>query len=209
MLNKISKHSVHKCPENYAILKMKPPKTNKIKRISKDQWLAKALDTLGSSGVEAVKIERLAKAFGISRSGFYWHFENRQDLLEHLLDYWVRQYTGVVTDNPDVTKLDPKKRLLTTMEMIRDKQLTKYDLAMNSWARLDSHVHKVVKKVVKMRLDYLRGIFAELGFEGDELEMRTRLFVCYHSWEDTMFPDLSDQKHSKLLKLRYKYLIQR
>ena len=193
----------------FNIKKMKPPKTNKIKRVSKDQWLIKALDTLESSGVEAVKIERLAKAFGISRSGFYWHFENRQDLLEHLLDYWVRQYTGVVTDNPDVTKLDPKKRLLTTMEMIRDKQLTKYDLAMNSWARLDSHVHKVVKKVVKMRLDYLRGIFAELGFEGDELEMRTRLFVCYHSWEDTMFPDLSDQKHSKLLKLRYKYLIQR
>ena len=188
---------------------MKTPKTNKIKRVSKEQWLIKALDTLESSGVEAVKIERLAKAFGISRSGFYWHFENRQDLLEHLLDYWVRQYTGVVTDNPDVTKLDPKKRLLTTMEMIRDKQLTKYDLAMNSWARLDSHVHKVVKKVVKMRLDYLRVIFAELGFEGDELEMRTRLFVCYHSWEDTMFPDLSDQKHSKLLKLRHKYLIQK
>ena len=184
-------------------------KPNKIKRVSKEQWLSKALDTLESSGVEAVKIERLAKAFGISRSGFYWHFENRQDLLEHLLDYWVRRYTGVVTDDPDVAKLDPKKRLLTTMEMIRDKQLTKYDLAMNSWARLDSHVHKVVKKVVKMRLDYLRVIFAELGFEGDELEMRTRLFVCYHSWEDTMFPDLSDQKHSKLLKLRHKYLIQK
>ena len=189
--------------------KMKPPKTNKITRVSKDQWLIKALDTLESSGVEAVKIERLAKAFGISRSGFYWHFKNRQDLLEHLLDYWVRRYTGVVTDNPDVVKLDPKKRLLTTMEMIRDKHLTKYDLAMTSWAKLDSHVHKVVKKVVKMRLDYLRVIFAGLGFEGDELEMRTRLFVCYHSWEDTMFPDLSNQKHSKLLKLRYKYLIQK
>ena len=184
-------------------------KTNKIKRVSKEQWLSKALDTLESSGVEVVKIERLAKAFGISRSGFYWHFENRQDLLEHLLDYWVRLYTGVVTDDPDVAKLDPKKRLLTTMEMIRDKQLTKYDLAMNSWARLDSHVHKVVKKVVKMRLDYLRGIFAELGFEGDELEMRVRLFLCYHAWEDIMFPDLSVRKHSKLLKLRHKYLIQK
>ncbi len=172
---------------------MKPPKTNKIKRVSKDQWLIKALDTLESSGVEAVKIERLAKGLGISRSGFYWHFKNRQDLLEHLLDYWVRRYTGVVTHNPDVVKLDPKKRLLTTMEMIRDKHLTKYDLAMTSWAKLDSQVH----------------IFAELGFEGDELEMRTRLFVCYHSWEDTMFPDLSDQKHSKLLKLRYTYLIQK
>jgi AcrR family transcriptional regulator len=188
---------------------MKPPKTNKIKRVSKDQWLIKALDTLMSSGVEAVKIERLAKELCISRSGFYWHFKNRQDLLEQLLDYWVRRSTGVVTDNPDVVKLDPKKRLLTTMEMISDKQLAKYELAMTSWARLDSYVHKVVKKVVKMRLDYLRGIFAELGFEGDELEMRTRLFVCYHAWEDTMFPDLSNQQNSNLLKLRYEYLIQK
>ncbi|MBT8367341.1 MAG: hypothetical protein KJP23_21830, partial [Deltaproteobacteria bacterium] len=73
--------------------------------------------------------------------------------MEHLLDFWVREYTGVVTDNPDVVKLDPKKRLLATMEMIRNKHLTKYDLAMTSWAKLDSHVHKVVKKVVKMRLD--------------------------------------------------------
>jgi AcrR family transcriptional regulator len=188
---------------------MKSPKTDKIIRVSKDQWLIKALDTLESSGVEAVKIERLAKVLGISRSGFYWHFKNRQDLLEHLLDYWVRRYTGVLTDSPDVIKLDPKKRLFTTMEMIRDKHLTKFDLAMTSWAKSDSKIRKVVNKVVKMRLDYLRTIFSELGFEGDELEMRTRLFVCYHSWEDTMFPDLSNQKHSKLLKLRYKYLIQK
>ena len=189
--------------------KKKEAKMKINKRVSKDQWLAKSLDTLQSKGVEGVKIERLAKELGISRSGFYWHFKNRQDLLEHLLEYWVSVYTGVVTDNPDVIKLDPKKRLLTTMELIRDKNLAKYDLAMTLWAKLDSQVQRVVRKVVRMRLDYLRAIFAELGFEGDELEMRTRLFVCYHSWEDTMFPDLSNQKHSKLLKLRYKYLIQK
>ena len=188
---------------------MKSPKTNKIKRISKDQWLTSALETLESSGVEAVKIERLAKGFGISRSGFYWHFKNRRDLLDHLLDYWVSKYTDVVTDNPDLLRLDPKKRLLNTMEMIRDKKLAKYDLAMTLWARLDPQVNRVVKKVVKMRLDYLRVIFAELGFEGDELEMRVRLFLCYHAWEDIMFPDLSVRKHSKLLKLRHKYLIQK
>ena len=41
--------------------KLKPPKTNKIKRVSKDQSLTKALDTLESSGVEAVKFERVIK----------------------------------------------------------------------------------------------------------------------------------------------------
>ena len=36
-------------------------------------------------------------------------------------------------------------------------------------------------------MDYIREVFAELGFAGEELEMRTRLFVCYQSWERTMF----------------------
>jgi len=128
---------------------MKTEKTNIIKRVSKEQWLTKALEALESSGIEAVKIDRLAKGLGISRSGFYWHFKNRQDLLEHLLDYWVRRYTGILTDNPDVAKLDPKKRLLTTMEMIRDKHLTKFDLAMTSWAKSDSKIRKVVNPTTK------------------------------------------------------------
>ena len=202
-------HTIHRCPVPDAIKTMKTIIRNNNKRVSKNQWLAKALEALESGGIEAVKIERLAKALGISRSGFYWHFKNRQDLLDHLLDYWVREYTGIVTDNPDVMKLDPEKRLLASMEMIRDKHLGKYDLAMTSWANSDSKIRKVVNEVVKIRLDYLRTIFSELGFTGDELEMRSRLFVCYHSWEDTVFPDLSDQQHSKLQKLRYQYLIQK
>ena len=185
---------------------MKKVKRNQKKNVSKDQWLAKALDSLESSGVEGVKIEKLAKALGISRSGFYWHFKNRQDLLEHLLEHWITEYTGIVSDDPDVIKLDPKKRLMNVMEMIRDKNLAKYDLAINAWAKIDPLARKALKKAVNLRLSYLRSIFAELGYTGDELEMRTRLFVCYHSWEATMFSDAVRQKH--LQKLRYKLFIQ-
>ena len=186
---------------------MKKAKIKKNKRVSKDQWLAIALDTLESNGVEGVKIERLAKTLGISRSGFYWHFECRQDLLEQLLQYWVREYTGIVSDNPDVKKLNPKKRLSAVMDMIRDKNLTKYDLAITAWAKADPMARKVLKKALDIRVDYLRSIFAELGFDGDELEMRARLFVCYHAWEDTMFPDTSSQKN--LQKLRYNLFIKK
>lgn len=186
---------------------MKKAKRSQKKNVSKDQWLAKALESLESIGVEGVKIESLATALGISRSGFYWHFKNRQDLLKHLLEYWISEYTGVVPDDPDIMKLDPQRRLKATMDIIRDKKLNKYDLAINAWAKIDPLARKALKKAMNIRLGFLRSIFAELGFEGDELEMRTRLFVCYHSWEAATFADAARQKH--LQKLLYELFIQK
>ena len=206
---KIFTATIQPCPVNIANYKMKSSKRNKKNNVSKKQWLSKALEILESEGAEAVMITRLARELGVSRSGFYWHFKNRQDLLRQLLDFWIREYTGVVSNNPNVKKLDPEKRLITVMEMIRDKKLTQYDLAINAWAKVDKRAREALDKAIKIRLDFLRSIFSELGFDGDELEMRTRLFVCYHSWEDTMFSDLTRQKKARLQKLRYKFLIKK
>ncbi len=186
---------------------MKNDKTRKHKGVSKEQWFTKALDVLENRGFEAVKVEQLAKQLGTSRSGFYFHFRNRQDLLQRLLEYWAREYTAVITENLDMTKLDADKRLFLTMDMVKKKRLPKYDLAMNAWAKVDPLVDKVVKKVIQMRLDFTRTIFKELGFDGDELEMRARMFLCYHAWEEVMFTDDHDDEYVKLQKLRYKMFI--
>ena len=53
-------------------------------RVSKAERLAAALVALEKGGVEAVRVERLARALGISKSGFYWRFKNRTDLLAQL-----------------------------------------------------------------------------------------------------------------------------
>ncbi len=186
---------------------MKSTDIKKNKGISKDQWLVKALELLELKGFEAVKIERLAKLLGTSRSGFYWHFKNRQDLLQHLLDYWTHEYTSILIDDLEIKKLGADKRLLTAMKTIKNEKLTKYDLAMNAWAKADPRVHEAVKKVMKMRLDFSRKIFVELGFDGDELEMRAQLFTCYHSWEELTFSDDDEEQYLKLQKLRHEMFI--
>ncbi len=178
--------------------------------MSKEQWLTKVLETLGHDGFEAVKIDRLAKQLGVSRRGFYYHFKNRKDLLQHLLDYWANEYTAIITGNLEMKNLDAEKRLLVTMKMVKEKKLAQYDLAMNGWAKVDPLVSKVVRRVVTMRLDFVRIIFKELGFHGDELEMRARLHLCYHAWEDVTFVDDNNnnsEEYSRLQKLRHKMFI--
>ncbi|MEA3547215.1 MAG: hypothetical protein U9R66_06090 [Thermodesulfobacteriota bacterium] len=127
--------------------------------------------------------------------------------MQHLLDYWANEYTAVITASLDMKKFDAEKRLFITMQMVREKKLAQYDLAMNGWAKVDPLVNEIVKKVVAMRLDFLRIIFKDLGFSGDELEMRARLHLCYHAWEKVTFVDDNSDEYTRLQKLRHKMFI--
>ena len=178
----------------------------KRKRVSKDQWLETALDLLESGGVDNVRVERLAQKIGISKSGFYWHFRDRRDLLNHLLDYWVHEYTEVVSNNPLFFRGNPKKRLEMISKMVEEHDLSKYDLVIFSWAKQDPIAKTVMNKVIKIRYDFIRMQFSDLGFEGDALEMRTMHFVAYHFGESVMFGGTSPRKLNRLRKLHINML---
>ena len=173
-----------------------------MKRVSKAEWLQTALDILKVEGIEGIRVEHIARKLGISKSGFYWHFKDLEDLKSQILEYWTHEFTEVVTSNRILSEEDPKKRLKLVMEMIVDHDLTALEVEMRSWAKADPKISRRVFRVYRTRFDFLKGIFAELGFTGDDLEMRTRLFFCYHTWERSMFPKESKKSLRKLIRRR-------
>ena len=167
--------------------------------VSKAQWLETGLETLTIGSVDKLTVEGLARSLGINKAGFYWHFKNRDDFLHDLLGYWVHELTEVVTDNEQLRALDPKTRLAKTAEMILDYRLERYDMAIRQWAKTDPSAARAVRKVNGFRLGFVREALSELGFSGSDLEMRSMLFVCYHTWESSMFPEISNKKRRELI----------
>ncbi len=183
-----------------------PEKKKKTRRVSKAQWLDMALEVLETDGVTGVRIEILAKRLEISKSGFYWHFKNRDHLLKDMLDYWSHELTEVVTENPQLLTLKPKGRLIKTAEMILEHDLTRYEIPIRQWALQDAVAARAVRKVNRLRLDFIGGAFSELGFTGDDLDMRTMLFTCYHTWEAPMFREISRKRRRDLIAKRIDFL---
>ena len=183
--------------------------TKKNKRISKDQWLACALKALESEGIEGVRVDKLARQLGIARSGFYWHFQDRRDLLDHMLEYWAHEYTEVVTYNKALTEGPAVQRLENIMRTVRDFELNRFEAAIFIWSQSDPAARETFDHVFKLRLDFIRNIFSELGFKGDELEMRAQLFMGYLAWEYTDFCPQSKTKSNRLLKLRLRLLTEK
>ena len=177
--------------------------SNKISRgISKAEWLEAGLKVLCEGGISAINVEGLAKSLGIAKAGFYWHFKNRDDLLRQLLDYWLHEITEVASENPQLLALEPKTRLRTLAKMIFEHDLARYEIAFHQWAMQDAGAARAVRKVNRVRLDYVRRAFSELGFTGDDLEMRTMLFVCYESRESSTFREISRKRRRELIAKR-------
>lgn len=166
----------------------KPTKSGRTTgRVSKRQWLDAALDVLAVDGVGAVRITALAKTLNISKSGFYWHFKNREDLLAEMKTYWTDEFNQQIISEVLEQENLPEESLLRAVEMIRNRQSGKFDLAFNSWAQHDPLVRELVDQVRDMRILFVRTLLADTGCTESELEARARLFVVYFSWSEVMY----------------------
>ena len=183
---------------------------NKKRRgISRAEWLEAALEALRDQGIAGISVEGLARALGISKAGFYWHFRDRDDLYHQLLDFWSHEMTEVLTNNPTVIELEPKQRLIRIAEVIVQYDLTRYEIPIRQWALQDPEVARAVRRVNRTRMETARHAFSELGFEGDDLEMRTMLFIGYHTAETSTFSDVSRKRRNDQIAARIDLLTSR
>jgi AcrR family transcriptional regulator len=60
-------------------------------QLSAKDWLDQGLKALAANGVTALKAEPLAKAMGVSRGSFYWHFDDIGAFRTAILAYWPLQ----------------------------------------------------------------------------------------------------------------------
>ncbi len=147
-------------------------------RLSKTDWIDAGLRTLAKHGSAAVRVERLAEALAVTKGSFYWHFKDRNALLEALLDAWKARATNAIIDQVEAAGGDAgtKLRTLFTIVIQLDGRL---DRAVRSWATQDPMARSALEEVDKRRLGYLESLFLGIGFTPAEAIARARL--VYHA----------------------------
>ena len=121
----------------------------------------------------------------------------------------VHEVTEVITENTELLALEPKARLVRTAEMILEYDLTAHEFGVRQWGLQDATAARAVRRVNRTRLDFIRSAFAELGFGGDDLEMRTMLFAVYQSFEGPMLREISRKRRRELIERRVELLASR
>ena len=142
-------------------------------RTPRSEWIKQGLRALADGGPDAVRIELLAKELGVSRGGFYWHFEDRSALLTAMLDTWEQATTEEVAERLEGEDDIPAK--LRRLFTLTSPGVVKTDLAIRDWARRDHAVAERLQRIDNRRMSHLRALFADLSTDPAEVEARCLL----------------------------------
>jgi AcrR family transcriptional regulator len=157
-----------------------------LTRTPRSSWIDEGLRALAAGGPDAVRIETLARALGVTKGGFYWHFDGRPGLLEELLDAWERESVDEVIQRVEAGGGDARDKLRRLSALARSGHEglrilpLQIDLAIRDWARRDKKVARRLRRVDNRRMDYMRSLFG--AFCDDEDEVEARCMLAFSLW---------------------------
>ena len=154
---------------------------SKAIRLDAAAWVAAAFDALADGGIDAVRVEPLAKALGITKGSFYWHFADRRALIDAMLDAWMQGRVAAIRQqapsrDAPTTVLRQLADLYTRNANARGLAI---ELAIRALARTDDGAAKAVRGVDRERLQQVGDLFAALGWPRGEAQARAVLFYSY------------------------------
>jgi AcrR family transcriptional regulator len=147
------------------------------RRLTAEDWSRAALAALGEGGVSAIAVEPLAVRLGTTKGSFYWHFPNREALVDAALALWESVGTEEVIAAMEA-ETDPGTRLRKLFAFTVESA-GRNPVEARLLANADHpQVAPVLRRVTARRVSYVTQLYRTLGFSPAEARRRALLAFC-------------------------------
>jgi AcrR family transcriptional regulator len=159
---------------------MAKQKASDQRRLSREDWISAALAAIADGGLAAVAVEPLAARLGATKGSFYWHFANRDALVDAAIGRWEKETTTDVADELAAARDAPVRqfRRLVTAVIERAEQDRVGPALLASAAH--PAVAPALERVTTARLDLIGLVLGRFGFP--PAEARRRALLAYSAY---------------------------
>ena len=176
-------------------------------RTPRGAWVHAALQALAAGGPDAVRIETLAVSLGVSKGGFYWHFADRQALLEEMLDTWEKTGTEDIIVRVASHPGDARAKLQKLFDITSSPDGLAVELAVRDWSRRDGDVAGRLRRADNRRMGFVRSLFGQFCADEDDVEVRSMMSYSMVIGSYFVAVEHGDKTRSQVLQLAIDHLL--
>jgi AcrR family transcriptional regulator len=159
---------------------MAEKKASGQRRLTRDDWITAALGAIADGGLAAVAVEPLAARLGATKGSFYWHFENREALLEAAIMRWEKETTTDVVAEIITAHDAPASQFRRLVAGVIER--AEQDRVGPALLANAAHpaVAPALDRVTATRLNLIATVLRRLGFPA--AEARRRALLAYSAY---------------------------
>lgn len=142
-------------------------------QLSAQDWIDAGLKALAKSGYAALKAEPLAKAMGVSRGSFYWHFADIGAFHAAILKAWREVAAEAIIANVEAAS-GADNALAVLLRRVFSEKLA-LERQVRSWAAFDATAGSAVHAIDRRRLDYVESLIRARGVAPEKAQARAQI----------------------------------
>jgi AcrR family transcriptional regulator len=160
-----------------------PIRAPKAAPLGRADWIRAAFARLAQDGIDAVRVEVLARDLHVSKGSFYWHFRDRDELAGAMLEQWDENESAWVETAAD--ERSAAARWAELVKHLTDDAHSRPEAALRDWARRDPRVAERAREIERKRRGYIAEVLEDVGFtvRAAEAWSEMGLLVCL-GWVD-------------------------
>jgi AcrR family transcriptional regulator len=145
-------------------------------RGSAEGWLTGAYEALIESGVDAVRISVLSERLNLSRTSFYWFFQDRDALLAALIERWRANNTYNFIGRTEAYAESIEEATFNVFDCWLDSKLfdSRFEFAMRNWAQSSEDVRAQIDRADTARIAALKNMFIRFDYDQMSADVRAR-----------------------------------
>lgn len=168
----------------------------------RDVWIEAGLAEMARGGIDAVRVEVLAKNLGVTKGGFYRRFADRAALLGGILANWRAGRIAAIEKQTSLDGATAHDRLRALIRLYAERMNTEgmaIELAIRQWARSDQAAAAAVAGVDAARLKNVAQLYRATGMNDEDAEARAFLFYCFIFGQSLLFLERGPRKRAQLI----------
>ena len=137
--------------------------------LTRADWIGTAVEALARDGLRAVAVEPLAERLGATKGSFYWHFRDRNALLQAAVEHWE----ATVVDE-SIARLeeiaDPIERHHATVEALNASPKDQKIFLVLLWNADHPVIGPAIDRIVRKRMAYSERLREQAGLSPEQAE---------------------------------------